>query len=123
MLTTTVNLPTRRAPSPQVRTRDTSLDGAAKGSAGVNSAPNVDTGVNSAPDLGEHRCRDHDDRSNSTNYREIAEHKLGLPRLQLPLPFKWPNILAWDRAKARRAGKARTALSSFNWPISNQAHV
>jgi hypothetical protein len=34
-----VNFPTRRAPSPQIRARDTSLDGAANGSAGVNGAP------------------------------------------------------------------------------------
>src|SRR5262249_51037075 len=60
MLTTTVNLPTRRAPSPQIRARDTSLDGTTNGSAGVDSPPNVDAGVNSAPDLGEHRCRDHE---------------------------------------------------------------
>src|SRR5262249_45618302 len=38
VLTTRVNFPTRRPPSPQIRTRDTWLDGAANGSAGVNSA-------------------------------------------------------------------------------------
>jgi hypothetical protein len=53
----------------------------------------VDTGVNSAPDLGEHRCRDDDDRSDSTNYREVAEHKLGLPPLPLSLSFKRPNLI------------------------------
>src|SRR5262249_11667272 len=65
MLTTTVNLPTRRTPSPQIRARDTSL-GTTNGSAGVNSAPDVDAGVNSAPDLGGQRCRDHEDRGDST---------------------------------------------------------
>jgi hypothetical protein len=79
MLTTTVNLPTRRAPSPQIRTRDTSLDGAANGSAGVNSAPDVDAGVNSASDLGGQRCGDHEDRGDSTNYRKLAEHNLSFP--------------------------------------------
>jgi cytochrome c len=29
--------------------------------------------------LGEHRCRDHDDRGDSTNYREVAEHKVRPP--------------------------------------------
>jgi len=38
----TVLIRTRRAPSPEIRARDTSLDGAANGSAGINSAPNVD---------------------------------------------------------------------------------
>src|SRR5262249_27797097 len=47
-LTTTVNFPTRRAPSPQIRARDTSLDGTTNGSAGVDSAPDVDAGANSA---------------------------------------------------------------------------
>src|SRR5262249_19659084 len=66
MLTTTVNFPTRRAPSPQIRARDTLNDSAANGSAGVNSAP----------DLGGQRCRDHEDRGDSTNYRKLAEHKI-----------------------------------------------
>src|SRR5262249_41559363 len=81
MLTTTVNLPTRRTPSPQIRARDTSLDGTTNGSAGVNSAPDVDAGVNSAPDLGGQRCRDHEDRGDSTNYRKLAE--LSLPWAQI----------------------------------------
>jgi len=52
MLTTAVNFPTRRAPSPQIRARDTSLDGTTNGSAGVNRAPDVNAGANGAPDLG-----------------------------------------------------------------------
>src|SRR6516164_996240 len=79
MLTTTVNLPTRRAPSPQIWTGDTPNDGAANGSAGVNSAPDVDAGVNSASDLGGQRCGDHEDRGDSTNYRKLAEHNLSFP--------------------------------------------
>src|SRR5438132_5741141 len=43
-LVTTV-IRTRRAPSPQIGARDTALDGAANGSAGVHSAPNMDAGV------------------------------------------------------------------------------
>jgi hypothetical protein len=75
MLTTTVNFPTRRAPSPQIWTRDTSLDGTANGSAGINSAPNVDAGINGATHLGGQRCRDHeDDGDDSTNDRKLAEH-------------------------------------------------
>ena len=70
----TVIIRTRRAPSPQIRARDTPLDGAANGSAGVNSAPDVDAGVNSASDLGGQRCGDHEDRGYSTNYRELAKH-------------------------------------------------
>jgi len=79
MLATTVNLPTRRGPSPQIRARDTSLDGAENGSAGVNSAPNVDAGVNGATHLGGQHCRDHEDRGDGTDYRKLAEHNLSLP--------------------------------------------
>jgi len=61
MLTATVNCPTRRAPSPEIGARDTSLDGTANGNAGVNSAPH----------LGGQRCRDHeDDGDDSTNDRK-----------------------------------------------------
>ena len=67
---------TRRTPSPQIRARDTSLDSAANGSAGVNSAPNVDARVNGATHLGEQRRGDHED---STNYRNLAEHNVSLP--------------------------------------------
>src|SRR5262245_43562992 len=74
MLTATVNFPTWRTPRPQIRTRDTSLDGAANGSAGVNSAPNVDARVNGATHLGEQRRGDHKDGGDSTNYRKLAEH-------------------------------------------------
>ena len=69
----TVFIRTRRTPSPQIRARDTSLDGTANGSAGVNSAP----------DLGEERCRDHEDRGDTTNYRKLAEHNLSLPWAQI----------------------------------------
>src|SRR5262249_350758 len=79
MLTTTVNFPIRREPSRQIRARDTTNDGPATGSAGVNSAPDVDAGVNSAPNLGGQRCGDHEDRGDSTNYRKLAEHNLSLP--------------------------------------------
>ena len=75
MLMTTV-IRTWRAPSPQIRARDTPLDGAANGSAGINSASDVDAGVNSAPDLGGQRHGDHEDRGDSTNYRKLAEHKI-----------------------------------------------
>jgi hypothetical protein len=72
MLTTTVNLPARRAPSPQIRARDTSLDGTTNGSAGIN----VDAGINDATHLGGQRCGDHEDRGDSTDYRKLAEHKV-----------------------------------------------
>jgi len=76
MLTTAVNFPTRRAPSPQIRARDTSLDGTTNGSAGVD----VDAGVNSAaPELGGQRRGDHEDRADGTDYRKLAEHNLRLP--------------------------------------------
>src|SRR5215831_14476486 len=83
MLTTTVNFPTRRAPSPQIRARDTSLDGTTNGSAGVNSAPDVDAGVNGATHLSGQRCRDHEYRGDNTNYRKLAEHNLSLPWAQI----------------------------------------
>src|SRR5262249_61635840 len=83
MLTTTVNLPTRRTPSPQIRARDTSLDGTTNGSAGVNSAPDVDAGVNGATHLSGQRCRDHEYRGDNTNYRKLAEHNLSLPWAQI----------------------------------------
>jgi len=86
MLTTTVNFPTRRAPSPEIRAGNTSNDAAANGSAGGNSAPDVDAGANSAADLGGQRCRDHEDRGDNTNYRKLAEYNLSLPWLPLPLP-------------------------------------
>jgi hypothetical protein len=69
MPTSTVNLRTRRPPSPKIRARDTLDDGPANGTAGVNSAPDVDAGVDGAPDLGEQRWGDHDDRGDSTYYR------------------------------------------------------
>ena len=75
---------TRRTPSPQIRARDTSLDSAANGSAGVNSAPNVDARVNGATHLGEQRCGDHDDRGDSTDHRKLAEHKIAT----CPLSFQ-----------------------------------
>jgi hypothetical protein len=65
---------TRRAPSPEIGARDTPLDGAANGSAGVNSTPDVDARVNSAPDLGGQRCGNHEDRGDSTGNRQLAEH-------------------------------------------------
>src|SRR5262249_34931975 len=79
MLTTAVNFPARRAPSPQIRARDTSLDGTTNGSAGINSAPNVDAGINGATHLGEQRCGDHEDHGDSTDYRKLAEHSCKLP--------------------------------------------
>src|SRR4029077_14106957 len=41
-------LPARRAPNPQIRAEDTSLDGTTNGSARINSTPNVDAGINGA---------------------------------------------------------------------------
>src|SRR5262245_57604955 len=55
MLTTAVNFPTRRASSPQIRARDTSLDDAANGSAGINGAPDVDARIDGATHLGGRR--------------------------------------------------------------------
>ncbi len=72
MLATTVNLPARVAPSPQIRARDTSLDGTTNGSAGIN----VDARINGASHLGGQRCGDHEDRGDSTDYRKLAEHKI-----------------------------------------------
>src|SRR6516164_7168211 len=77
VLATTVNLPTRRAPSPQIRARNTSLDGPTNGRAGINSAPNVDAGINGATHLGGQRCGDHEDRGDSADYRKLPEHKIG----------------------------------------------
>jgi hypothetical protein len=69
MLAGTVNFPTRRAPSPQIGARDTPNDGAANGTAHVNSAADADAGVNGAADLGEQRWGNHDDRGDNTYYR------------------------------------------------------
>src|SRR5262249_32928348 len=80
MLATTVNLPARRAPSPQIRARDTSLDGTTNCSAGINSTPNVDAGISGATHLGGQRCGDHEDRGDSTNYRKLAKHEIGPSR-------------------------------------------
>jgi hypothetical protein len=75
MLTITVNFPTRRAPSPQIWTRDTSLDGTTNGRAGINSAANVNAGTNSATHLGGQRCGNHEDPGDSTKYRKLAKHR------------------------------------------------
>ena len=72
----TVIIRTWRAPSPEIRARDTSNDRTTNRSAGVNSGPNMDAGVNSAPDLGGRRCGDREDRDDSTNYPKLSEHKI-----------------------------------------------
>jgi len=84
MLATTVNLLARRAPSPQIRARDTSLDGAANGSAGVNSTPNVDAGINGATHLGGQRCGDH--RTTATT-APMIESLPSIRRLLAHYPF------------------------------------
>src|SRR5215472_11629745 len=102
MLTTAMNLPARRAPSPQLRARDTSLDGTTNGSAGVNSAPDVDARVNGATHLSRQRYRDHEDRGDRNNYRKLAEHKIATclapfqqpPRLALGNSFHRSNNLS-----------------------------
>jgi len=66
--------------SPQIRAReDTSLDGAANGSAGGNGAPNVDARINGATHLGGQRCGDHEDGSDSTDYRSLPSIDRYLP--------------------------------------------
>src|SRR6516225_9805890 len=100
MLTTTVNFPNRRAPSPEIWARDTSLDGTANRSAGVNGAPNVDAGINGATHLGGQRCGDHEDRGDSTNYRKLAEHKIG------PHTMAATNKCLAESNKSRTGGKA-----------------
>ena len=86
MLTTTVNFPARRAPSPQIRARDTSLDSAANASARINSTPNVDAGFNAATHLGGHRCGDHeDDGDDSTNDRKLASIIKAPHSIRVPL--------------------------------------
>jgi hypothetical protein len=55
MLTSPVNFPTRRAPSAQIWARDPANDGAANGTARVDSAADVHAGVDGAADLGERR--------------------------------------------------------------------
>src|SRR5262249_23924526 len=98
MLTTTMNSPTRRAASPQIRARDTSLDGTTNGSAGVNSASNVDAW---ATHLGGQRCRDHEDRGDSTNYRKLAEHEIGPHSAWPPAQPTWVWILSRSSAGNR----------------------
>src|SRR5262249_46584941 len=100
MLMTTVNFPTRRAPSPQIRARDASLDGTTNGSARINSAPDVDAGINGATHLGGQRCGDHEDRGDSTNYRKLAEHKIG------PHTMAATNKCLAESNKSRTGGKA-----------------
>ena len=79
----TVFIRTRRTPSPEIRARDTSLNGASNGSAGVNSAPDVHAGIDGATHLGGQRRGDHEDRGDCTNYRKLAEHNLSLPWAQI----------------------------------------
>src|SRR5215475_1198839 len=102
MRTTTVNFPTRRAQSPQIRARDAPNDRASNASTGVNRAPDVNAGANGSPDLGGHRCRDHEDRGDSTNYRKLAEHNLSLPLASYARRYtrrtcrQWPKISTDD---------------------------
>jgi hypothetical protein len=110
MLATTVNLPARRAPSPQIRARDTSLDGTTNCSAGINSAPNVDAGINAATHLGGHRCRHYENRGDSTDDRKLAKHDF-VPQLgRLPPPWRrrtnvWRRVTSPTRgAKRLRSG-------------------
>jgi hypothetical protein len=66
---------TRRAPSSEIGARDTAFDGAANGSAGVNSTADVDAGINSATHLIGQRCRDDEDGGDgSTHDRKLTEH-------------------------------------------------
>jgi hypothetical protein len=37
----------------------------------------MDAGINAATHLRGQRCWDHEDRGDSTNYRKLAEHKVG----------------------------------------------
>jgi hypothetical protein len=105
MLATTVNLPTRRAPSPQIRTRDTSLDGTTNGSAGINSAPNVDAGINGATHLGGQRRGDHENRGDSTD-RKLAEHKIGPQRGAIATTMAATNKCLAESNKSYAGGKA-----------------
>src|SRR5262245_13194285 len=121
MLTTTMNFPTRRAPSPQIRARDAPNDSASNGSAGVNRAPDVNAGANGSPDLGGHRCRDHEDRGDSTNYRKPAEQNSSLPWLRLLCRSKGANIIGLGSgARPVRAGTLhqRTPLTALAAPLS-----
>ena len=81
----TVIIRTWRAPSPEIRARD-SNDRTTNRSAGVSSAPDVGAGINGATHLGGQRCGDNEDRGDSTNYRKPAEQNSSLPWLRLPLP-------------------------------------
>jgi len=40
----------------------------------------MDAGINGAAHLGGQRCWDHEDRGDSTDYRKLAEHKIGSSR-------------------------------------------
>src|SRR5262249_13175984 len=111
MLTTTVNFPTRRAPSPQIRARDTSLDGTTNGSAGVNSTSDVDAGVNDATHLSGQRCRDHEDRGDNTNYRKLVEHNASL--LWLRLPSKRANIIGLGSGQGPQ-GRSSSSTDATN---------
>ena len=114
MLATTVNLPARRAPSPQIRARDTSLDGPTNGSAGINSAPNVDAGINGTTHLGGQRCGDHEARGDSTNYRKLAEHKIVLPGAIATTMAATNKCLAQSN-KSAAGGKVTKKRSANQW--------
>jgi|SRR6516165_10469761 hypothetical protein len=107
----------RRAPSPEIRARDTPNDSAANGSAGVDRASDVDAGINSAPDLGGQRCGDHGDRGDSIGrvYQlvRVGEDDLILEPLpkQLPPWQRRTNVWRratnpWDGAKRLKSGEA-----------------
>ena len=114
MLATTVNLPTRRAsPSPQIRARDTSLDGTTNGSAGINGTTH----------LGGQRCGDHEDRGDSTNYRKLAKHKIVLPGAIATTMAATNKCLAQSNKSAaggkvtkKLGGEARPSKASYCQP-------
>jgi hypothetical protein len=115
MLTTTVNCPARRAPSPEIRARDTLNDGTTNGSAGVNSASDVDTGVNGATHLSRQRCRDHEDRGDSTNYRKLAEHKIVPQPGAIATTMAATNKCLAKSNKSAAGGKVTKKRSANQW--------
>jgi hypothetical protein len=95
--------------------RDTSLDGTTNGSAGINSAPNVDAGINGATHLGGQRCGDHEDRGDSTNYRKLAEHKIVPQPGAIATTMAATNKCLAQSNKSAAGGKVTKKRSADQW--------
>jgi hypothetical protein len=66
----------------------------------------VDAGINGATHLGGHRCGDHEDRGDSTDYRKLAEHEIVPSAGAVVTTMAAANKYLAKSNKSRAGGKA-----------------